>query len=130
KAAIIQQEGLACDSVCTNHVLVAINRQQHPPSPALGRRNRYDPLSTELLSKKSLFYGARRSYCKGAGQRMRSFREIGIDGGYVQDCRERSVDTEHRRAGAAYVHVARSKVLTSVDSDRLLFDDARADAIR
>jgi hypothetical protein len=73
----------------------------HTPSAALGRRYRNDPLSTELLSKKSLFYCASRSYCMGAGQRVRSFREVGIDGGYVQDCRQPSIDTEHRRAGAA-----------------------------
>src|SRR5882724_13415592 len=63
--AIIEQEGLARGPVCANDALVAINRQQHADNAALRRRYRDDPLSTELLSKKSLFYGPRRSDRKG-----------------------------------------------------------------
>jgi len=80
--------------------------------------------------KKSLFYRPRRSYRKGASQRVRRFRELGIDGGYVQDCYQSSVGAEHRCAGATQVYVPRSEMLVSVDRDRSLFDDAGADAIR
>src|SRR5712691_7593287 len=128
--AIIEQEGRARGPVCANDALVAVNRQQHAYSAALRRRHRDDPLSTELLSKKSLFYGPRRSYRKGASQRVRSFRELGIDGRYVQHCYQSSVGAEYRRAGAAQVYVSRSKMLASVDGDRPLFDDAGADSVR
>jgi hypothetical protein len=128
--AIIEQEGRARGPVCANDALVAVNRQQHAYGAALRRRYRDDPLSTELLSKKSLFYGPRRSYRKGASQRVRSFRELGIDGRYVQDCYQSSVGAEYRRAGAAQVYVSRSEMLASVDGDRSLFDDAGADAVR
>ena len=128
--AIIEQEGRARGPVCANDALVAVNRQQHAWNAALRRRYRDDPLSTELLSKKSLFYGARRSYCKRASQRVRSFREFRIDGRYVQDCHQSSVGAEHRRARAAQVNVSRSEMLASVDGDRPLFGDAGADAVR
>ena len=58
-----------------------------------------------MLSKKSLFYGSRRSYRKGAGQRVRSLRELGINGRYIQDCHQTSIDAEYRRAGTAQVCV-------------------------
>src|SRR5215510_9477319 len=128
--AVIGQQGGARDPVCADDALVAVNRQQHARNVAIGRRYRDDPLSTELLSKKSLFYGARRSYRQRASQRVRSFREFGINGGYVQDCHESSIDAEHRRAGAAQVYVSRSKMLASVNSDGALFDNACADAVR
>src|SRR5262249_29838543 len=62
--AIIEQEGRARGPVCANDALVAVNRQQHARNAALGRGYRDDPLSTELLAKKSLFYGPRRSHSK------------------------------------------------------------------
>jgi len=96
----------------------------------MGRRYRDDPLATELLSKKSLFYGARRSDRQRTGQRVRSFREFGINGGYVQDRYESSINTKHRRAGAAQVCVSRPEMLASVDRDGALFDNACADAVR
>src|SRR6266850_2106001 len=55
--AVIEHEGHACDLVCADDALVAVNCQQHAHSAALGRRHRDDPLSTELLSKESFFYG-------------------------------------------------------------------------
>src|SRR5258705_9295445 len=54
--AIIEQEGRARSPVCANDALVVVNRQQHAYSVARWRRYRDDPLSTELLSKNSLFY--------------------------------------------------------------------------
>jgi hypothetical protein len=60
--AIVQQEGRTRDPVCADDSLVAVNRQQHTQNPTLGWGYGDDPLSTELLSKKPLFYGARRSY--------------------------------------------------------------------
>src|SRR5580693_5523272 len=128
--AIIEQEGPARNPVCADDALVGVNRQQHTWNAAFGRRYRNDPLSAELLSKKSLFYGARRFCCKGAGQRVRSFRELGIDRRYIQDCSQPSVDPEHRRAGAAQVYMSRSEMLASVDRDGPLFDDAGADRVR
>src|SRR6516162_5843294 len=128
--AIIEQQRPTRNSVRADDALVAVNRQQHAWNAALGRRYRDDPLSTELLSKKSLLYGSRRSHCKGAGQRVRSFREFGIYRRYIQDCHQLSVDAEHRRAGAAQVYVSRSEMLVSVDGDGALFDDASADAVR
>src|SRR6267154_1989810 len=127
--AIIKQQGRARGPVSANDALVAVNRQQHAYDAALRRRYRDDPLTTELLSKKSLFYGSRRSCRKGASQRVRSLRELGIDGRYVQDCYQSSVGAEHPRAGATQVYVSRSKMLASVDGDRSLFDDAGADAV-
>jgi hypothetical protein len=55
KPAIIEQEGCPRSPVCANDALVAVNRQQHAYDAALRRRYRDDPLSTELVSKKSLF---------------------------------------------------------------------------
>ena len=104
--AIIEHEGRARDPVCADDALVAVNRQQHACSASLRRRYRDDPLSTELLTKKSLFYRARRSYCERASQRVRSFREFGIDGRDVQDCYQSPIDPEHRRARAAQVNVS------------------------
>ena len=127
--AIIEQEGRACDPVCADDALAAVNRQQHAWSTSLLRRYRDDPLSTELLTKKSLFYRARRSYCERACQRVRSFGEFGIDGRDVQDCNQSPIDPEHRRARAAQVNVSGPKMLASVNSDRPLFDDAGADAV-
>jgi hypothetical protein len=57
--AIIKHEGHARDPVCADNALVAVNRQQHAFTPSLWRRYRDDPLSTELRTKKSLFYCAR-----------------------------------------------------------------------
>ena len=68
------------------NALVAVNGKQHTYELSLRRYYRDDPLSMELLSKKSLFYSARRLCCKSARQRVCSFRKFGIDGGYVQDC--------------------------------------------
>jgi hypothetical protein len=56
--AIIEHEGRARGPVCADNALVAVNRQQHACTPSLWRRYRDDPLSTELLTKKSLFYRA------------------------------------------------------------------------
>src|SRR5258708_8848475 len=106
--AIVEQEGFAREPVCADDALVAVDGQQHARNVALGRRHRDDPLPTELLSKKSLFHRARRSYCQLASQRLRSFGEAGINGRYVQDCYVLSIDTEHRRAGAAQVYVSRT----------------------
>src|SRR5260370_15022139 len=128
--AIIEKEGRARGRVGGSVGLVDGNRQQHAYDAALRRRYRDDPLSTELLSKKSLFYGPRRSCRKGASQRVRSLRELGIDGRYVQDCYQSSVGAEYRRAGAAQVYVSRSEMLASVDGASALFDDAGADAVR
>src|SRR5262249_2969973 len=119
----------ARSTICANDALVPVERQQHACDAALRRRYRDDPLSTELLAKKSLFYGPRRFYREGASQRVRSFRELGIDGRYVQDCDQSSVGREHRRAGAAQADVSRSEMLAGVDGDRSLFDDAGADAV-
>src|SRR5262249_1186323 len=127
---IIEHERRARGPVCADDALVTVDRQQHPDNAALGRRHRDDPVLTELLSKESLFYGARRPYCKGAGERMPALREFGMDGGYVQDRRQCSIDAKHRRAGAAQVSVSRSEMLTSVDSDRSLLGDAGANAVR
>jgi hypothetical protein len=57
--AIIEHEGRARDPVCADDALVAVDRQQHACTPSLRRRYPDDPLSTELLTKKSLFYRAR-----------------------------------------------------------------------
>src|SRR5258707_5624559 len=53
--AIIEQEGRARDPVRADDALAAVNRQQHACSTSLRRRYRDDPLSAELLAKKSLF---------------------------------------------------------------------------
>ena len=74
---------------------------------------------------------ARAECCgQGAGQRMRSFRPFGIDRGDVQHRHQAAVDAEDGCGGAAQVDMPRSKVLVSVDSDRPLFGDAGADAVR
>src|SRR5262249_5476215 len=57
--AIIEHEGRARDPVRAHNALVAVDRQQPACHPSLRRRYRDDPLSTELLTKKSLFYRAR-----------------------------------------------------------------------
>src|SRR5262249_37754014 len=69
-------------------------------------------------------------YRKGACQSVRSLRQFGINGGDVQDCYQSSIDAEHRRPGAAQVYVSGSEMLASVDSDRSLFGDAGANAVR
>ena len=83
---IFQQEDPARGAVYANDALVAVNGQQDTSGLPLGRHYRDDPLSMELLSKKSLFYTARRLCGKSARQRVCSFRKFRIDGGYVQDC--------------------------------------------
>src|SRR6476646_1581994 len=93
--SIIQQEGPARGAVCADNALVAVNGQQHAYELPLRRHYRDDPLSMELLSKKSLFYSARRLCRKSARQRVCSFRSFRIDGRYVQDCHQSSIDTEH-----------------------------------
>src|SRR6516164_6888867 len=80
---IIQQEGPARGAVCADDALVAVNGQQHPYGLPLPRYHRNDPLSMELLSKKSLFYSPRRLCRKSARQRVCAFREFRIDGRYV-----------------------------------------------
>jgi hypothetical protein len=127
--AVIEQQRRACDPVGADDALVAVNRQQHALSASLQRRYRNDPLLTELLTKKSFFYRARRSYCECACQRVRSFGEFGIDGRDVQDCHQSSIDPEYGRAGAAQTNVSGPKMLTSVNSYRPLFDDAGTDAV-
>src|SRR6267142_2329773 len=96
--AINEHEGRARDPVCADDALVAVNRQQHAWRASLRRRYRDDPLSTELLTKKSLFYRARRPYCERASERVRSFGEFRIDG-RVQDRwqrRPRLLSVAHR----------------------------------
>jgi hypothetical protein len=61
ESTIIEHKGRAREPVCAHDTLVAVNRQQHTSSASLRRRYRDDPLSTEVLTKKSLFYRARRS---------------------------------------------------------------------
>jgi hypothetical protein len=129
KPAIIEQEGRACDPVCADDALIAVNRQQHACSTSLLRRYRDDPLSTELLTKKSLFYRARRSYGERTSQRVRSFGEFRIYGGDVQDCYQSAVRREHRRTRAAQVDVSRPKMLASVNGDSPLFGDDGADTV-
>jgi hypothetical protein len=84
----------------------------------------------EMLAEKPLLDGARRIYRECARQSVRSFRAVGIDSRYVQDRHQPSVDAEYGRAGAAQVHMSRSEVLASVNGDRPLFGDARADTVR
>src|SRR6476646_2890673 len=93
--SIIQQEGPARGAVCADDALVAVNGQQDTNEMALRRYYRDDPLSMKLLSKKSLFYSARRLCRKSARQHVCSFRSFRIDGRYVQDCHQSSIDTEH-----------------------------------
>jgi hypothetical protein len=109
--------------------LVTVDRQQHTLSAFLRRRYRDDPLSAELLTKKSFFYRACESYCECAGERVRSFGEFRIDGGDVQDCHQWAVGPEHQSARAAQVNVSGPKMLASVNCDRPLFGDAGANAV-
>jgi hypothetical protein len=74
KTAIIEQEGSARDAVCADDALVAIHRQQNAGRILTRRRDRNDPMMTEMLAKEPLFYGARRSHRKGTGQGVRAFR--------------------------------------------------------
>src|SRR5262245_20746652 len=83
----------------------------------------------ELLSKKPLFYGACRLCRQGARQRMCSFGKFRIDGRYVQDREQSSVDAEHGRTRTTQVYVPRSEMLIFVDRDRSLFDNAGANAV-
>jgi hypothetical protein len=45
-------------AICADDSLAAVNRQQHTRSASFRQRYRDDPLSTELLTKKSFFYRA------------------------------------------------------------------------
>src|SRR5258708_5014758 len=119
--AIIEDKEGAGDPVRADYALVAVNRQQHARSASFRRRYRDNPLSTELLTKKSFFYRARRSYCERASQRVRSFGEFRIDGRDVQNCYQSPIDPEHRRARAAQINVSGSEMLASVNGDRPLF---------
>src|SRR5215470_2859553 len=85
QSAIIQQESPARGTVCADDALVTINGQQHTCGRPVRRHYRDDPLSMELLSKKSLFYGACRLCHQSARQRMCSFGKFRIDGRYVQN---------------------------------------------
>ncbi len=129
KSAIIEQEGAARHAVCAHHALVAIHCQQHARRilPRWGDRN--EPMVTEMLAKEPLFYGAGRIHGKGTGQGVRAFRELRIDGRYVQHRQQPSVDAEDRRAGATQIHMPRPEMLGSVDRYRPLLRDAGADAV-
>src|SRR5262245_36579178 len=59
KPPIIQQEGPARGTVCADDALVGVNGQQHTYELSLWWHYCDDPLSMELLSKKSLFYSER-----------------------------------------------------------------------
>src|SRR6202011_4437712 len=72
----------------------------------------------------------RRPYREGAGQRMRMFRQLGIDGGDIKDSQQRAVGIEDRSAGAAEADVPGAKMLTLMDGDRALLRDAGPDSIR
>src|SRR3984957_18264366 len=74
--AIVEQERRTCGPVCADDALVAVDGQQQAWGALICRRYRQDPLATELLSKKSLFYGVRRSNRQGAGQRVSAFRAL------------------------------------------------------
>ena len=115
KSAIVEQERSARDAVGADHALVAIHRQQRAGRILPRRRDRNDPIMTEMLAKEPLFYGARRIHRESAGQGMRAFRALRIDGGYVQHRQQATVDAEDRRAGAAQIHMPRPEMLGSVD---------------
>ena len=87
------------------------------------------PLAAEPLPEELACYGARGRCREGAGQRMRSFRQLGIDRRHVQDRHQSSVDVENGCSGTAQVDVPRSEMLSSVDRDRPLLGDAGADAV-
>jgi hypothetical protein len=110
--------------------LVVVHGQQHAGCVLLWWRDRHNPRVTEMLSEKPLLYGARRIYRKDASQCVRSFGAARIDGRYVQDGHQPSVNAEDRRAGATQVHMSRSEVLASVDGDGPLFGDAGSDTVR
>src|SRR5262249_16159323 len=129
KSAVVEQEGSARDAVCPDDALVAIHCQQQAGRILPLRRDRNDPMVTEMLAKEPLFYGARRIHRKRAGQGMRSFRALGIDSGYVQHRQQPSIDAEDRRAGAAQIHMPRAEMLGSVDCYRPFLGDAGADAV-
>jgi hypothetical protein len=129
ESTIIEHKGCAREPVCAHDTLAAVNRQQHVLSASLRRRYRDDPLSTEVLTKKSLFYRACRSQCERTSERVRSFREFRIDGRDVQHCYQSPINPEDRRTRAAQVNVSGPKMLASVDRDRPLFYDAGANAI-
>src|SRR6516162_4546341 len=113
--AIVEQERSARGSVCADNALAAIDGEQHACGALVRRRNRDDPLSTELLPEKPFLYGARRRHRKGACQRMRSFRPVRIDRGDIQDRDQSSIDIENRRARTTEIYVSRSIMLASVD---------------
>src|SRR6516162_3607318 len=83
---IIQQEGPARGAVCAQDALVGIDGQQNAYELPLRGHYGDDPLSMELLSKKSLFYCDSGLFRKSPRQCMCSFRKFRIDGRYVQDC--------------------------------------------
>src|SRR6266699_3632107 len=62
KSAIIEQEGSARDAVCADHALVAVHRQQRARGILTRRRDRNDPMMTEIFAKEPFLYGARRSH--------------------------------------------------------------------
>jgi hypothetical protein len=73
ETAIIEHEGRARDPVCADNALVSVNRQQHACTSSFRRRYRNDPRSTELLTKKTFFYRARRPNSERTSQRVRAF---------------------------------------------------------
>lgn len=109
--------------------LVAIYGQQHAAGAPVRWLDCQDPLVTEVLSERPFFYGARGIYCKCAGQRVRLFRASGVDGSYVQNSHQPSVDADNRSAGTAQVHMSGSEVLAPVDDDSSLFGDAGANPV-
>src|SRR5947209_1703970 len=76
---IVEQKAGARGSVCPDDPLITVHGKQHLWLAILERRNRDDPFSTKPLPEKSACYGARGRCREGASQRMRSFRELGID---------------------------------------------------
>jgi hypothetical protein len=130
ETTIIEQEVSARGSVSADDVLVAVHRQQHARLILVRGRDRNDPIVTKVLSKRPLFYGARRVYREGARQGVCPFRPSRIERGHVQDRHQPSVDAKNRRAGAAQIRMSRSEMLASVNGDGPFLSETGTDAVR
>src|SRR5437868_8715032 len=126
---IVEQKGGTRGSVCPDDPLITVHGKQHLWLAIFERRNRDDPFSTKAVPEKSACHRARGRCREGTSQRMRSFRELGIDRRHIQDRHQSSVDVKDGCTGTAQVDVPRSKMLASVDGDRPLFGDAGANAV-
>src|SRR5215470_2502012 len=126
---VVKRKCCSGRSIRSDNTLVFIRCEQQSCATFVRRHRRDYPGMAKILSKQSLFHGAR---SRGGGcesHLLRAIRSFGGNRGYVQHTGQFAQSIEDRRSGACQFAVTRTVVLPAMNQHRPLFSDASPNAV-